>query len=89
MPLIALLFEIVSMVDGSLSSSFAKQISSYQLEVHAVDCGVPPLTSSVMVSIELLDVNDSPPIFTNDNFTATIQVKKLLIYSSTFKICQK
>jgi len=46
----------------------------YNLKIVAVDSGVPALTSSVDVTVELLDVNDSPPQFLNSNFTATVQV---------------
>jgi len=50
------------------------QLAVYSLKVIAVDSGVPALTSSVDVIVELLDVNDSPPQFANNNFTATVQV---------------
>jgi len=42
--------------------------------VIAVDSGVPALTSTADVTVQLLDVNDSPPQFSNSNFTATVQV---------------
>jgi hypothetical protein len=47
---------------------------SYDLIIAAVDGGEPALTGSTVVKIQLLDVNDSPPQFSNTNFTATIQV---------------
>ena len=50
------------------------QLSVHHLKIIAVDAGVPALTSSVDVTVELLDVNDSPPQFSNSNFTATLQV---------------
>ena len=46
----------------------------HSLKIVAVDSGVPALTSTADVTVELLDVNDSPPQFTNSNFTATVQV---------------
>jgi len=46
----------------------------YNLKVIAVDAGVPALTSTADITVELLDVNDSPPRFSNSNFTATVQV---------------
>jgi len=52
----------------------AFQLAVYNLKIVAVDSGVPALTSSVDVTVELLDVNDSPPQFVNSNFTATVQV---------------
>jgi len=50
------------------------QLAVYNLKIVAVDAGVPALTSTAEVTVELLDVNDSPPQFTNDNFTATVMV---------------
>ena len=57
------------------------QLSVYNLKIAAVDAGVPALTSTADVTVELLDVNDSPPQFTNDNFTATMTVS--LTYTHT------
>lgn len=48
-------------------------ISNYVLEVEAKDNGVPPLTSFVLVNIEISDANDNPPIFAEANYTAFIQ----------------
>ena len=50
------------------------QIMSYNLEILALDSGSPSLTGTTTVSIELLDVNDSPPRFLESNYTAVIQV---------------
>jgi len=50
------------------------QLAVYHLKIVAVDGGVPALTSTTDVTVGLLDVNDSPPQFTNSNFTATVQV---------------
>ena len=44
------------------------------LEVHARDSGVPVLSSSVMVNIEISDANDNPPLFSQANYTAIVQV---------------
>ena len=53
---------------------WCSQVQDYELVIAAIDNGVPALTSSTLVKIELLDINDSPPQFSNTNFTATIQV---------------
>jgi len=50
------------------------QLAVYNLKIVAVDAGVPALTSTAEVTVELLDVNDSPPQFTNSNFTVTVPV---------------
>lgn len=39
--------------------------SYYNLTVQAMDHGVPPLSSTVLLSVTVLDVNDNPPEFTN------------------------
>ena len=50
------------------------QVSSYSVEIHAVDSGSPQLTGKTLLHIELLDVNDSPPRLSQHNYTAVIQV---------------
>jgi len=52
------------------------QTAVYNLKIVAVDGGMPALTSTADVTVELLDVNDSPPQFTNDNFTAILEVSQ-------------
>ena len=57
------------------------QVSSYVLEVHARDSGVPVLSSFVMVNVEISDANDNPPLFTQSNYSAIVQVgKNIYIY---------
>ncbi|KAJ8866041.1 hypothetical protein PR048_033565, partial [Dryococelus australis] len=53
-----------------------EMISSYVLEVHARDKGIPVLSSFVMVNIEISDANDNPPIFSQPNYTAIVQEDK-------------
>jgi hypothetical protein len=66
------------------------QLPSYELIVAAIDGGVPSLTSSTFVKIQLLDVNDSPPQFSNTNFTATIQVfEKKMTFCHSGIICSE
>jgi protocadherin Fat 1/2/3 len=50
------------------------------LEVHARDSGIPVLSSFVMVNIEISDANDNPPLFTQSNYSAIVQVGKQYIY---------
>ncbi|XP_046394541.1 fat-like cadherin-related tumor suppressor homolog isoform X2 [Ischnura elegans] len=52
--------------------------SNYVLEVYAQDLGVPSLSSSVMVNIEISDANDNPPLFSQSNYTAIVQEDKPL-----------
>lgn len=46
--------------------------SFYNLTVQAMDHGVPPLSSTVLLSVTVLDVNDNPPEFTNKIMYATV-----------------
>jgi protocadherin Fat 1/2/3 len=46
------------------------------LEVHARDSGIPVLSSSVMVNIDISDANDNSPLFSQSNYTAIVQVSK-------------
>lgn len=51
------------------------QTSGYTLTVVASDNGVPPLSSSAMINIDISDVNDNPPLFSQANYSLIIQVK--------------
>lgn len=57
------------------------QTSSYILEVHAHDGGLPKLSNYVMVNIEILDANDNPPLFSESNYTTVIQEDKPIGYA--------
>lgn len=54
------------------------QISTYVLEVHARDNGIPSLSSFVTVNIEVGDANDNPPLFSQTNYTAVVQENRPL-----------
>lgn len=51
------------------------QTSGYTLMVLATDNGVPPLSSSAMINIDISDVNDNPPLFSQANYSLIIQVR--------------
>ncbi|XP_063535719.1 protein dachsous [Cydia strobilella] len=44
----------------------------YELVIEALDGGTPPLRGTMSVNITILDVNDSPPIFTESAYSASI-----------------
>ncbi|XP_042896565.1 fat-like cadherin-related tumor suppressor homolog isoform X3 [Parasteatoda tepidariorum] len=46
--------------------------SEYNLTVQATDHGSPSLSSTVLLSVTVLDVNDNPPEFTNKIIFATV-----------------
>ncbi|RXM31136.1 Protocadherin Fat 4 [Acipenser ruthenus] len=46
--------------------------SSYQIEVLASDMGVPQRTSSLIVTVNVYDVNDNPPMFDQLSYEVTI-----------------
>lgn len=60
------------MYSNSLSVS---QTSGYTLMVVASDNGVPSLSSSAMINIDISDVNDNPPLFSQANYSLIIQVR--------------
>ncbi|KAM8841936.1 protocadherin Fat 1a isoform 9-T12 [Synchiropus picturatus] len=78
-----------SIVDGNKGSPFsidptrgelkvARQLdrektSGYTLMVLASDNGVPPLSSSAVINIDISDVNDNPPLFSQANYSLIIQ----------------
>ncbi|XP_023289907.1 fat-like cadherin-related tumor suppressor homolog isoform X2 [Orussus abietinus] len=57
-----------------------ESVASYMLEVHARDSGIPTLSSFAMVSIDIIDANDNPPLFSQLNYTAVVQEDKPLGY---------
>jgi len=56
-----------------------EMISSYVLEIQATDYGVPQLTTSVNVNLDISDENDNPPLFSQTNYTSFVQVQTLSI----------
>lgn len=46
---------------------------TYNLTVTATDAGAPSLSGSALVVVEVLDENDSPPVFANPLYTASIR----------------
>ena len=46
------------------------------LEVQAVDQGSPSLSASVLLNINVQDINDNPPIFPEGNYTVYVQEDK-------------
>uniref|UniRef100_A0A665T5P9 FAT atypical cadherin 1a n=1 Tax=Echeneis naucrates TaxID=173247 RepID=A0A665T5P9_ECHNA len=78
-----------TIVDGNQGSPFAidpvrgelkvdrqldrERTSGYTLMVVASDNGVPPLSSSAMINIDISDINDNPPLFSQSNYSLIIQ----------------
>ncbi len=46
---------------------------SYELTFTCSDLGDPPLTSSVLISVAVLDENDHSPVFSRDTYTAIMK----------------
>ncbi|XP_062417297.1 protocadherin Fat 3a [Pungitius pungitius] len=51
-------------------------VPSYSLAIRALDSGIPPMSSTVMVNIDVSDINDNPPTFSSGNLTTVIQENK-------------
>ncbi|XP_059061183.1 fat-like cadherin-related tumor suppressor homolog, partial [Achroia grisella] len=51
---------------------------AYVLEVRARDRGLPALESSALVNVEVVDANDNPPLFSQNNYTAVVQEDRQL-----------
>lgn len=56
------------------ATSVPCQVSGYSLLIQAVDSGIPAMSSTTTVNIDVSDVNDNSPVFTPANYTAVIQV---------------
>uniref|UniRef100_A0A3P8RFC4 FAT atypical cadherin 1a n=1 Tax=Astatotilapia calliptera TaxID=8154 RepID=A0A3P8RFC4_ASTCA len=50
-----------------------ERTSGYTLTVVASDNGAPPLSSSAMINIDISDINDNPPLFSQANYSLIIQ----------------
>lgn len=57
-----------------------ESISSYVLEIEAADHGSSPLSSYVLLNIEISDANDNAPLFTQPNYTLFVQEDKEIGY---------
>ena len=67
-------FEIDTMT-GSVSlveDLDREEISSYNLTIRAIDAGSPSMKNHITVFIEVTDVNDNPPIFSQGNFSISV-----------------
>ncbi|XP_038617667.1 protocadherin Fat 3 isoform X2 [Tachyglossus aculeatus] len=53
-----------------------ERVSGYSLLIQAEDSGIPALSSTVTVNIDISDVNDNSPVFTPSNYSAVIQENK-------------
>ncbi|KRX68303.1 Cadherin-related tumor suppressor [Trichinella sp. T9] len=47
-----------------------EECESYTLEIQAIDSGFPPLSSKATVFINVIDLNDNPPIFDQSHYRA-------------------
>ncbi|XP_030251646.1 protocadherin Fat 2 [Sparus aurata] len=50
-----------------------EEIPHYSLTVQAADEGDPPLSSAVLITITVTDVNDNPPVFSQVNHSLLLQ----------------
>jgi hypothetical protein len=57
-----------------ISNWYSLQIPHYSLEVWAIDHGLPVLSSSTTVEIDILDYNDSPPLIRVPDDEIIVQV---------------
>ncbi|XP_068174232.1 protocadherin Fat 3-like [Antennarius striatus] len=51
-------------------------VTHYSLTIRALDSGTPPMSSTMMVNIDISDINDNPPTFSPGNLTAVTQENK-------------
>lgn len=57
------------------------QVPHYSLTVQAADEGDPPLSSAILVTITVADVNDNPPVFSRVNHSLLLQVRVRTAYA--------
>ncbi|NXB28075.1 PCDGA protein, partial [Eulacestoma nigropectus] len=49
-----------------------EQVSEYNVTVRAADGGSPPLRSSAVLALRVLDVNDNAPVFAQERYSARV-----------------
>ncbi|KAM9511842.1 protocadherin gamma-C5-like isoform 7-T7 [Salvelinus alpinus] len=50
-----------------------ERYSQYSIEISASDSGKPPLSSKKTIIIDVLDVNDNPPLFSQPSYTVYVK----------------
>ena len=48
-------------------------VKEYILTVEARDAGTPPLSSSAVMKVLVVDANDNRPVFARNNYTAVVR----------------
>ncbi|XP_033119933.1 protocadherin-23-like isoform X2 [Anneissia japonica] len=49
-----------------------EEVSQYMISILAQDGGTPPMESTIMVQVQVKDVNDNPPLVENETITLTV-----------------
>lgn len=62
-------------------------MSTYNLQIRATDSGVPELMSFALVQVQVNDVNDNPPLFSQHNYSAFVHVS--IIHANWPLLCCK
>ncbi|XP_034297968.1 cadherin EGF LAG seven-pass G-type receptor 1 isoform X2 [Pantherophis guttatus] len=65
--------EATSGVIRTLRKLDRENVAVYSLRAFAVDRGSPPLKASVDIQVTVLDINDNPPVFEQDEFDIFIE----------------
>ncbi|XP_023559797.1 protocadherin gamma-A4 isoform X14 [Octodon degus] len=50
-----------------------EEVSEYNITVTATDHGTPPLSTDTHISLQVVDINDNPPMFTHVSSSASIE----------------
>ncbi|CAB1325309.1 unnamed protein product [Coregonus sp. 'balchen'] len=56
-------------VKGGLDFEEKQSVARYDITITAKDLGTPPLTSTKVIQVEVVDVNDNNPLFTDNPYT--------------------
>ncbi|XP_054890819.1 protocadherin gamma-C5-like isoform X9 [Poeciliopsis prolifica] len=50
-----------------------EKFSDYEVEITATDLGSPPMSSKKTIKVNITDVNDNPPVFTQQTYTVYLK----------------
>ncbi|KAJ4946450.1 hypothetical protein JOQ06_024117 [Pogonophryne albipinna] len=65
-------FKKIFSIDRKVGQLDRELVSDYNITIIAIDDGFPSLTSSITVQLSVADINDNPPVFEEQSYSAYV-----------------